>query len=816
MDRPDTSIQNLMQRTFQFVIAVMLIASCCSQACAQGTFPRNAYTIIGDVGAPNTYEWQPGQGVSLQMVLQRARALGPSGRAIIRKTSQPSRVNQVSIWTNLENAIRLNPGDTVVWQSIKGSNLQNGNVALLTDRGTKLQSIPITGVDLGTLRQQAGLRFDQPVFAHRNGWGRESSFRMDSNTEGVQHGDVLDIRASMIRVVATPVFRPQAGSQLATGIVKTASHPIQAKPQSPFAEVPNRNQNQNTASNLRVPPAPQFHQAAGSSAITMPAALPYAGNTLQIPESPFNRTGDSGVPVDPSPTNQAFFEEVGTPGVAGASTSADSTTALDQLADEAINPTAAGQENSAQSFLSGIFLFGLVLAIGLITAGIVRTRQEQRLHEQTRVVMTSHQTARAPEANDMEEQGQATLHTAPTDFSQLPAESITQLPAFSVEPLAKPDSTEQSESHEAVFQQAEGYAAEIDTELENCPVLSAGLEESDTDIQKDNVVEAVPFTSPVFDQPKNTTINEVAEESAENNVTAHAAVDLTPWLTDDPAEGTRQETFAEQAPPAQEVAAEILEQHAADDLSNQTVTLQQLDTTVTALQDTSSEDLILELPDVDEVRNALALKEQVSKSTTPAIKLETGATSETTLTDQIDIDETVVEAEAEAIDSPQTIQDQEDIMAHPPMTQAEAQYLEDLIQNRLPMELSENQLPLKISLFGKPEGPRRLRIDAAHSTIAPPHMASTASRSKRREPAMAMRNDAVKPAAKQAARPESSSSSDTSSPSQTTTASPETDSRTQNSPAADSATPRPPQVASQNETSGLDKALNFLEEQSKS
>lgn len=54
--------------------------------------------------------------------------------------------------------------------------------------------------------------------------------------------------------------------------------------------------------------------------------------------------------------------------------------------------------------------------------------------------------------------------------------------------------------------------------------------------------------------------------------------------------------------------------------------------------------------------------------------------------------------------------------------QASNDHLEALIQNRLPIELTQASLPLRISLFGKPSGPRRLRIDAAHSEIAPPHM----------------------------------------------------------------------------------------------
>lgn len=48
--------------------------------------------------------------------------------------------------------------------------------------------------------------------------------------------------------------------------------------------------------------------------------------------------------------------------------------------------------------------------------------------------------------------------------------------------------------------------------------------------------------------------------------------------------------------------------------------------------------------------------------------------------------------------------------------------LEDLLQNRLPIDLCQVELPVRVSLFGRPAGPRRLRIDAAHSRVPAPHM----------------------------------------------------------------------------------------------
>jgi len=101
--------------------------------------------------------------------------------------------------------------------------------------------------------------------------------------------------------------------------------------------------------------------------------------------------------------------------------------------------------------------------------------------------------------------------------------------------------------------------------------------------------------------------------------------------------------------------------------------------------------------------------------------------------------------------------------------------LEDLVQNRLPMDLKQASFPLRIALYGKPSGPKRLRIDAAHSQIAAPHMAKTKRRAQRKETVAAAEQS--KP------RQQPQKSNDRESP-------------------------------SQNDKSRFDKALNFLEEQS--
>ena len=684
MDRPNTSIQNHLQLMIQFVAAVMMLVSCCLSATAQGNFPRNAYTIIGDVAIPGTYYSHANQRMPLQLLLQQARFVGPSGTAIIRKGNQPEQVTPVSVLTNLENPIFLNPGDTIVWRSNQRTHLQRGNVALLTDRGPQLQTIPVTGINLAALKQQAHLRVHQPVVAHRYDLDSQQSFRRNPDSGGVMHGDVLDIRTSVAHETAVPMIVTQTPDQPSSDIVKTVSRPIQDSTGPPLHTLP---------------PAPQFQQQSGSAIITMPAPLPSVGNALQIPDVPLQQTNNFGFPVDLSSINEDISEGISSSNLSDSSSSnnlALANATEDQAAHVTPHPINTDEEDNTQAILSGIFMFGLLLAIGLITIGIVRTRQEQRFHDQMRAGTIAHPT-------------------------------VVQTATASAELLATPNDAEQAENEDADIQQMA-----IDT-ADTTDVETADVETTNT------------IGSPTCSQ----------------------------------------ESMSKESMSKEFMSKEFMS------------------------QESSSEDLILELPDIDSMRHALATTNDDFATTDFATQSVSQQDIDPLFADQTQ------HSEVDAVDFPQTIQDQEDIMAHPPTTQAETQYLEDLIQNRLPMELSEAQLPLKIALFGKPEGPRRLRIDAAHSTIAPPHMASAATRSKRREPAMAMKNDAGKQAAKQDQTAIQPSSSD---PSEQIPASqPEANLTTQNSDTSGSVVTSPQsQIASQSSTSGLDKALNFLEEQSKS
>ena len=58
--------------------------------------------------------------------------------------------------------------------------------------------------------------------------------------------------------------------------------------------------------------------------------------------------------------------------------------------------------------------------------------------------------------------------------------------------------------------------------------------------------------------------------------------------------------------------------------------------------------------------------------------------------------------------------------------------LERLIQNRIPVQLCQADLPLRVTLFGRPAGPKRLRVDAAHQKVAAPHFAGGSRKQSRR------------------------------------------------------------------------------------
>jgi hypothetical protein len=90
--------------------------------------------------------------------------------------------------------------------------------------------------------------------------------------------------------------------------------------------------------------------------------------------------------------------------------------------------------------------------------------------------------------------------------------------------------------------------------------------------------------------------------------------------------------------------------------------------------------------------------------------------------------ETAVQPRAEipsivAVHSPSIQQSQSPITLSSP-TSAPVEScpgLDDLIENRLPMDLQQARFPLQINLFGRAAGPRHLRIDAAQPVLTGPH-----------------------------------------------------------------------------------------------
>lgn len=83
-------------------------------------------------------------------------------------------------------------------------------------------------------------------------------------------------------------------------------------------------------------------------------------------------------------------------------------------------------------------------------------------------------------------------------------------------------------------------------------------------------------------------------------------------------------------------------------------------------------------------------------------------------------EESAAEVSSEKTESDEAQASQASVKSIQPTESAEI--LDDLIENRLPARLVDADLPLRISLFGRPQGAVRLRIDEAHQQIAPPHM----------------------------------------------------------------------------------------------
>lgn len=784
MDRPDTSIRYLVWRLCIFCAVLLIVSGDRSTASAQVAGSENVYTIIGDVQLPGNYQWFAGQRVTLQMVLERARGLSQSGRAVIRKANEPERAIPLEVRSGNARTIFLTPRDTIVWHSVSGPNLQSGNVVFLTDQGPLLRSIPMTGVDLPTVLQQADLSTDQRVLVHRSDWTTQQSFPLASRGL-VQHGDVLDVR-SVVFPVANAEQLPVI-SRPSTGPLRAVSSPTNLPQFGSSSTYHQNNVPSIPNGGLQIPDGGSNGAAVQIEEVSQ-ASPPAATGSLEIPTGDFESLGSVQVPETTVP-------EITVPEMphTGSPESISSTMAdLEDLANEVIQPTASVQDADSHAFLNGVFLFGLVLAIGLITIGIVRTRQEQRLHDQMRVG-TEPQLATTASSTELFPASppagvEASADVSSLEVSDLSPESFTQLPVFSAEPPqvtgeSLPDPLTQTTVEEA-----------SDVELDDCPVLSVGLESTE-------------LTKPV-DQADH--LENESSESPADFEPRHETLNVATWLNDDSEDvGIDEEDQAEVDRVLADTHSKLMDESSRMD---------------------ESDAPILKLPDVDAIRESLTLN-SVSKSelqgsenhdvrlTADEVTIDSGqiepesiesvaASEEPEQHDQIaDLAVSVPTDRSNTLELPRTLQDQDEDMDHPSMTKAEADYLEDLIQNRLPMELSDAQLPLKINLFGKPEGPRRLRIDAAHSTIAPPHMARAARQTKRREPAVAT---AVEKSQQQPVAGASQTSS------ATNPAGSAGQSIQESTRPAESASQQTASTGSQSPASGLDKALNFLEEQSKS
>lgn len=428
----------------------------------------------------------------------------------------------------------------------------------------------------------------------------------------------------------------------------------------------------------------------GDSALSSIAGLTIPGmqSTTQpeLPDefSPFESVESSGVEQDDDGVfRTASFQS-------GAEAAAD-----DLMADEIFAAAPVATTSSSNALWNVLFVLGLVFALGLIVIGWVKTQQE-RQHElaasgPAQVGISDSQPINASFAQPQnvvpdrlnEEEILQTLSSA--EDTTVPTEEI-ELTAADIEPVADLNDELWVETAETTPSALSTEAEEATSVDDDCPILSAGFDS----LAAAGIAGAGLAATAAGTENSDALGEFTAQESAAEEVaTDTGLVGSDEWFGADWRTSVTEPVTADigEEPSVQESPIEE-PQPVAESLPEQPVAMQP--------------EMTDAMPDDDD--------------------------------DEMDIDDTVVEhREAPVVE--QRRRNEEEVAITPPVVEAtdDRSDLEDLIHNRLPMELKQVDLPLQVSLFGRPSGPKRLRIDNAHTQIAAPHMMSGARRNQRPE-----------------------------------------------------------------------------------
>jgi hypothetical protein len=118
-----------------------------------------------------------------------------------------------------------------------------------------------------------------------------------------------------------------------------------------------------------------------------------------------------------------------------------------------------------------------------------------------------------------------------------------------------------------------------------------------------------------------------------------------------------------------------------------------------------------------------AKRSMIDSDTAPGHSLPTTNVSQRTSTEEHAFQPRTEIRSSGAVDTPDIQQSKSPINSSSPSAAPveSCPGLDDLIENRLPMDLQQARFPLQITLFGRAAGPRHLRIDAAQPVLPGPH-----------------------------------------------------------------------------------------------
>lgn len=628
--------------------ALFVVCTCLSIAPVYGQQTvQDSYVLAGDVQTPQVHAYAAGTRISVQGLLVDAQQAGVRGTAIVLR-GQPLALAATEICPQgSSQSTELLPGDIVIFRTLQGWNSPQQNVVRVANNSVEVLAFQTgTQFTLGQIFQT-----DTPpsvVTVHRTGFGPSSKLTL-SSAEPLQHGDVV--------IVDDP----------ATSLNSLT---------------------ENTHENsLSVSPASTQTTIDDSNFLTIPG-MGTSDDEIHSVSAPTESAADT--PFEVSPFDAAIPPE---PLVSEPEPATEANENVATGSTDMISGGAAEQgTSSAEAFWNGLFVLGVVLALGLIVVGWVKTQQEQQLERETSARLKDSLT-RSSTISSVGEQPNATADAVNADSIALALDTIEVQPELAAIPggvLDSPDPTEPfseelSNPFKAAAEEPSEKAAEVN---DDCPVLSAGY-------SPEGLSHA---------ESEGVGLSDLSVESQAQQIAALPQTDTlrqlvapTEWFGDD-----WRKPIAEE-PQDLTTEPELEELFETQPVSAVEVTVEKPASTARSADD-----------DVDDTEVEVLRQRH---TTPPADLLASFPRPET---------------ELNGYSSPQ-----------PPSE--ERQLIEDLIENRIPVNLQQADLPLSVSLFGKPTGPKRLRIDAAHSEIAPPHMMKKSRRRQRTQPAAAKESASAPP-----------------------------------------------------------------------